>query len=303
MWRTNSRKTIFSSKSLCNGFIVFCVMCRYDDCPFINEYVQDDFLVSDDAPILYATQLSDTTSLVNLLHYDSGSTTSLEVELGSDSSSSRRRSRRQQQRLRRISSQELERQEREESEYQRPPRRRHRNVIFSEDDEEVDEIDDSDDSENTKNIKDSKEEERGLNVAVIVDLSKDVNEKDEEESDLPQTPPLLFSPSVHSVHSVHNTQDIHASQTPQDIHASQTLQRYSTEFLSEASAKATPVLLSRTHSFTQQNPLPAFCVDSYEDPLLFPTATASRSVFVNLLNRRCFSDSVCQVGKIHPLKD
>ena len=252
---------------------MYCVMCRYDDCPFINEYIQDDFLVSDDAPILYATQLSDSTSLVNLLHYDSGSTTSFNMELGSDSSSSRRRSRRQQQRRLRISSQELERQQREESEYQqRLPRKRHRNVIFSEDDEdEIEEVEEVEEVKNSKNSKNSKKE-------VIVDLSKDVNE---EESDLPQTPPLLFSQSIY------------------DIHSSQNLQRHSTELVSEASAKATPILPSRTHSYTQQNPLPlppAFCVDSYEDPLLFPMATASRSMFANLINRRCFSDSACQVG-------
>ena len=85
-------------KNFCISFS-FLLLNRYEDCPFLNEYVEDDFLVSDDAPILYETQVTASSSLVNLQHYDTLSRSSLSLHLESDSSPPRRPPLSQSQRL------------------------------------------------------------------------------------------------------------------------------------------------------------------------------------------------------------
>ena len=114
-------------------------MSRYTDCPFLNEYVIDDFLVSDDDPILYETQGTATESLVNLNHYDTMSRAStFSLSLESDSSPPRRRySRRQRARQQIPSSQEVERQQRAEAERHALQGRNRRRIVVESDNEEV----------------------------------------------------------------------------------------------------------------------------------------------------------------------
>ena len=160
-------------------------MSRYTDCPFLNEYVIDDFLVSDDDPILYETQGTATESLVNLNHYDTMSRAStFSLSLESDSSPPRRRySRRQRARQQIPSSQEVERQQRAEAERHALQGRNRRRIVVESDNEE--EIEDS-------------EENQPVNVdherLFMPEISDDDQDQQQDQQSL-HTVPVPISPS------------------------------------------------------------------------------------------------------------
>lgn len=220
-------------------------------------------MVSDDAPILYETQVTATSSLVNLQHYDSSRMSSLSLELESDSSPPRRRySRRQRIRQSRISSQEIERNQRESENRMLEQQRRRRRVIIQSDNEE--EIDDADAGDQ-------------------VDLLS--SESLCNQDNIPHTPSLPPTQTLHSDESVLQS-ELSAGATPVLFSRGNTVQ-----LITETPPPPKP---------PDNKSSPEVCPDSYEE---FHSHPASKSLFQSfskyflnpIAGKRSHSDSSVNV--------
>lgn len=228
----------------------------------MNEYVQDDFLVSDDAPILYETQATETSSLVNLQHYDSSRTPSLSLELESDSSPPRRRySRRQRIRQSRISSQEIEWNQ-HESAYRllQQQRRRRRQAIIQSDSEE--EVDDADDDQ--------------MNLVISESVSN--------QDSIPHTPSLPPTQTLHDDESVLQSEPS-AGATPVLFFRDNTIQS-----IVETPPPKPPDMVCSPEVF------PNSCEESQSRPNSKSLFQSFSKYFLNpVAGRRSYSDSIANV--------
>ena len=208
----------------------------FDQANNLNEYVEDDFLVGDDAPIIYETQIttadSDLAPVNNLGNYSL-------YDSESEDSYPRRSARQRQYNRRRIE----ERQQREET----IVLRRHRRTVVESDIEET--IMDSDQVEET--IMDSDQiEETIIDSNQIDEMIIDSNQVEEMIMDSNQIDEMI-TPCV-------------SQQQIQQPSASETSWTWS-----ESSALVTPALQSRLQSVVQSAPTAQLsheiCPDSNED--------------------------------------
>ena len=218
----------------------------FDQANNLNEYVEDDFLVGDDAPIIYETQIttadSDLAPVNNLGNYSL-------YDSESEDSFPRRSARQRQYNRRRIE----ERQQREET----IVLRRHRRVVVESDIEEMiidnDQIDETiiDSNQIEEMIIDSNQiDETIIDNDQIDETIIDSNQIDETIIDSNQIDELI-------------TPCVSQQQTQQPL-ASETSWTWS-----ESSASVTPALQSRLQSVVQSAPTAQLsheiCPDSNED--------------------------------------